>query len=80
MKPQVLGSCCLLWLHVPTPFDFQNKETEFTAFCFLVSFQFYIGVQPIKDVVMLPGAQQSCPAMYPFSPKLPSLPGAPTQH
>lgn len=77
MKPQVLGSCLLLWLHVPTPFDFQNKETEFTAFCFLVSFQFYIGVQLINDVVMLPGAQQRPRAMYPFSPEPPPFRGLP---
>ena len=83
MKPLVLESCLLLWLHVPTPFDFQNKETEFTAFCFLVSFRFYIGVQVINNVVMLSGAQQSCwpyVHMYPFSRKLPSLPGPTTQH
>ena len=83
MKPLVLESCLLLWLHVPTPFDSQNKETEFTAFCLLGSFQLYIGVQPINNVVILPGAEQSCSAymcMYPFSPKLPSLPGAATQY
>ena len=74
MKPLVLESCLLFWVHVPMPFDSQNKETEFTAFCLLESFQLYIGVQLINSVVILPGAEQSCSAVHVHVSILPQAP------